>query len=205
MRHFPFTICHLPFNICGLVGIPALGSSARDRGPVHPRGGCVSPFVHWQPALRRFRGRVARAPVERRRTHPNRAPDRSGDGTTARLRVRRLRGPRRGRGSHPPVPPAAIQRPTPCRQRGATSRRTSGGTAARRFQWPTPGWRARRPASGRSWSRRPASRWSASRRSARWWSPRWRSSQRRLSELTKKDASASFFFSARVHFVVTSR
>ena len=35
-----------------------------------PRGGCVSPSVYREPALRRVGARLARASVERRRTHP---------------------------------------------------------------------------------------------------------------------------------------
>ena len=63
----------------------------RRPGPDSKRGGCVSPFVYRQSALRRERGRFAGTPVERRRTCPDRSSGRPGNRASARIRVRGLR------------------------------------------------------------------------------------------------------------------
>ena len=99
-------------HLCYFVGACRRGDGGRSACPAstQPRGGCVSPSVHRQPAVRGDGGRVARAPVERRRTHASRPPRRSGNRPPARFRVRRLRGSRRRRRGDQPVRSAAVQR-----------------------------------------------------------------------------------------------
>jgi hypothetical protein len=106
------------------------------------RGSCVSPSVHRQSALLRDGGRFTRASVERRGTFTSRTPNRSGDGATARLRVRRLRRSRDSGRGDPAIQPAAVQRTTARRERGPASRRSTGGSAPRRLQRTTAGWTA---------------------------------------------------------------
>ena len=85
---FPGTVLFLLGTFRGRGAVP-------DRRAADPtRGGCVSPSVHREPALRGNGGRVAGAPVERRRTGPDRSSRRSGNRPAARLRVRRLCGSR---------------------------------------------------------------------------------------------------------------
>ena len=86
----------------------------------------------------------------------SRAADRSRNRPTARLRVRRLRRSRRRRRSDSPIQPAAVQRPAPGRQRGASARgaRPGGPPRPGGFSGPRPGGRLRVPAArGRAASR----------------------------------------------------
>ena len=107
------------------------------------RGSCVSPSVHREPALHRHRGGTPRASLRRRRSQPGCASGRSGNRTPARLRVRRLRGPRRRRRSDPAIQSATIQRPAARRERGASARRARtwriSGPRPGGFSGPRPG------------------------------------------------------------------
>ena len=155
---------------CWSQGRPRTGRMFRFAGvyPGQTRGSCVSPSVHRQPALFRDRAGSTRASVERRSTSANRASHRSGDRTTARLRVRRLHRSRGRRGGDPALQPATVQGAAPGGERSATAGRSSPRPATRRLQQPA----ARRRALGvqqsparrllaaarRRWRRAPGSR-----------------------------------------------
>ena len=132
---------HVPCAI--LLGtLPESAGLTRTARSARTRGSCVSPSVHREPALRRQRGGIARASVERRRANTGRAAGRSGNRAAARVRVRRLRRSRCRRRSDSPIQPAAVQGPAAGRQRGAPARGTRAGrpSAARRLLRSTAGW-----------------------------------------------------------------
>ena len=104
--------------------------------PGQTRGSCVSPSVHRQPALFRDRAGSTRASVERRSPRTNRAPHRSGDRPTARLRVCRLHRSRGRRGGDPALQPATVQGAPSGGERSAAAGRSSPGSATWRLQQP---------------------------------------------------------------------
>ena len=151
--------------------------------PAQTRGSCVSPSVHRQPALFRNRAGFTRASVERRSACPDRAPHRSGDRTTARFRVRRLRRPRGRRRGDPSLQPAAVQRASARGERGAPAGRTSGRSAARRLQRSTAGGRPLRIQQSSAWRLLTAAH-------RRWRRPRIAQSQLRPGRAAEEQAQA---------------